>query len=66
MIVLGIVLVIVCWALPQVFPAAPPPLPALEHIGWVVGWIFIVLGIVLWCLGRFTSVRYGGDRRHLY
>jgi hypothetical protein len=65
MVVLGVILVILCWALPQVFPDAPPPLPALEHVGWVVGWILIVLGIVLWALGHFTSVRYGG-RRHLY
>lgn len=65
MVVLGIVLVILCWAVPQIFPDATPPIPALEHIGWVVGWILIVLGLVLWALGRFTSVRYNG-RRHLY
>lgn len=66
MIVVGVILVIVCWALPQIFPTAAPPLPALEHIGWVVGWILIVVGIILWALGRFANVRYGNDRRHLY
>lgn len=65
MVVLGVVLVILAWALPMVFPGAAPPIPALEHIGWVVGWILIVVGLVLWALGHFTSVRYNG-RRHLY
>lgn len=66
MVVLGIVLVILSWAVPQIFPEAAPPIPALEHIGWVVGWILIVVGLVLWALGHFTSVRYGGDRRHMW
>lgn len=64
-VVLGIILVILAWAIPQIFPDAPPPIPALEHIGWVIGWILIVIGLLLWALGRFTSVRYSG-RRHLY
>lgn len=66
MIVLGLVLVILAWAIPQLFPDAPPPIPALEHIGWVVGWILLIIGIVLWLLGRFTSVRYGDGRRHFW
>lgn len=65
MVVLGIILVILAWAIPQIFPDAPPPIPALENIGWVVGWILIVLGLILWALGHFTSARYNG-RRHLY
>lgn len=65
MVVLGAILVILCWAIPQIFPGAVPPIPALEHIGWVVGWILIIVGIILWVIGHSTSVRYNG-RRHLY
>lgn len=65
MIVLGAILVILAWAVPQVFPGALPPIPALEHIDWVLGWVLIVVGLILWVVGHFTSVRYNG-RRHLY
>ena len=62
MIVAGIVLLIVVWALPQVFPGAAPPVPALEHIGWVLGIILIVVGVVLLLFGRFSGRTVGGRR----
>jgi hypothetical protein len=64
MIVTGIILLILVWALPQVFPNAAPPVPALEHIGWVIGIILIVVGIVFFLLGRFGHPI--GGRRYWY
>jgi hypothetical protein len=63
-IVTGIILLIVVWALPQIFPNAAPPVPALEHIGWVIGIILIVVGIILLLLGRFGHPI--GGRRYWY
>ena len=65
MIVTGVILLILAWALPQVFPDAPPPVPALEHIGWVIGVILVVVGILLWAFGRFSGRTVGG-RRYWY
>jgi hypothetical protein len=65
MLALGFVLLIVCWALPQIFPDAPAPLPALEHIGWVLGWVFVVIGLFLFLFGHFTGRPVFG-RQHWY
>jgi MFS family permease len=65
MIITGIILLIVVWALPQIFPNAAPPVPALEHIGWVIGILLIVLGVVLLLFGRFSGHTIGG-RRYWY
>jgi hypothetical protein len=66
MIVLGVVLMILAWALPQLFPEMLPPFPALCHIGWVVGILLFILGIVFLIFGHFSGGRYTGGRRHLY
>jgi hypothetical protein len=62
MIVLGFVLVVLSWALPQIFPDAPPPMPALEHVAWVLGWIFVVIGLFLLLFGHFTGRAIAGRR----
>lgn len=62
MIVLGVILMLLAWALPQIFPDAPPPVPALEHIGWVVGAILLVVGLILLLFGHLSGQPIGGRR----
>ena len=65
MIVLGVLLMILAWAIPQIFPEMLPPFPALCHIGWVVGIILFILGIVLLIFGHFSGRAVMG-RRYWY
>jgi hypothetical protein len=66
MIVAGIVLLIIVWAAPQIFPGAAPPVPALEHIGWVIGWILVCVGLVLLLWGIFRGGTHPIGRRRYY
>lgn len=47
MIILGIVLLLLAWLLPQLFPV-PLPVETLLYDG---GWILVVLGVILLILG---------------
>lgn len=47
MIILGIVLVFVAWAIPQILPDIPP---GIDNVVGGLGWLLIVLGIVLFVL----------------
>jgi hypothetical protein len=47
MIILGIILVFVAWALPQVLPDVPP---GIDHVVYVGGWLLIIIGVILWIL----------------
>jgi Family of unknown function (DUF6131) len=60
MIVLGVVLLFLCWALPQVLPGIEP---ALLHIGHVLGLILVVVGLILLVVGHFHPI---GGRRYWY
>jgi hypothetical protein len=62
MIVLGCVLLFLCWALPQVLPDIEP---GLLHIGHVLGLILVVVGLVLLVFGHFSGRSLGG-RRYWY
>ena len=62
MIILGVVLILLgCWLLPAYVPEFPY---ALDHIGCVIGWILLVVGIILWVLG--AAGRPLGGRRHYW
>ena len=65
MIVLGLLIMFIAWALPQVFPDMAPPLPALDHIAWVLGVILLVVGLILLLL-QVVGHRTVGNRRFWY
>lgn len=56
MIVIGIILLLVAYLLPDVV-AVPP---GIIHVLSVLGWIGIVVGLILLLFGRFTGRPIGG------
>lgn len=44
MIILGIVLLLVAYLLPDLVPDVPP---GIIHVADVLGWIFLIIGIIL-------------------
>jgi hypothetical protein len=60
MIVLGIILLLVAWLLPDVV-AVPP---GIVHVLTVLGWIGVVVGLILLLLS--ASGRSVGGRRYWY
>jgi Flp pilus assembly protein protease CpaA len=59
MMVLGLILVFIAWALPQVFPMDAPPLPGIDNILWTGGWILFFVGFVLFLLAWLGGVQLG-------
>lgn len=66
MIILGIVLVLLAWLLPQLGVPIPPPIEELFYVG---GWILILVGVILWILhlvGRPVGRGIGGRPGRYY
>ena len=61
MIIIGIIMLLCAYLLPDVV-AVPP---GILHILTVLGWVGIVLGLVLLLFGHFTGHSVGG-RRYWY
>jgi hypothetical protein len=64
MIVIGIILLLIAYLLPDLIPVPP----GILHICYVLGWVAIVAGIVLWifyALGRPLGPGVRG-RRGMY
>jgi Family of unknown function (DUF6131) len=63
MFFLGVLLVILgYWFLPEFVPQFPPQ---LDHLAYGVGILFIIIGLILFVLGRFGGVTLGG-RKYWY
>ena len=62
MIVIGIILLLVAYLLPDVLPVPP----GVEHILTVLGWVGIVAGLILLLLGYFRGGPVVGNRRFWY
>jgi hypothetical protein len=63
MIILGVVLLVLgYWLLPDLVPNIPPP---LDHLSVVLGWIFLVVGLIMFFYSTFTGRSLGG-RRYWY
>ena len=63
MIVLGVILLVVgYWLVPKFVPDVPP---VLDHLAIILGWIFLVVGLILLFLGMFRGRSIGG-RRYWY
>lgn len=61
MIVIGVILLLVAWLLPDVVPV-----PAgIDHVLWVLGWIGVVVGLILLLFGHLGNRTVGG-RRYWY
>ncbi len=59
MIVLGIVLLVVgYWFVPAYVPAVPA---VLDHLACGLGWLFLVVGLILFFMGM-TGHHVGGRR----
>jgi hypothetical protein len=61
MIVLGIILLLVAWLLPELIPVPPN----VDHVLYVLGWIAVVVGVLLLLFGQFSGRTVGG-RRYWY
>jgi hypothetical protein len=61
MIVIGIILLLVAYLLPDVIPVPP----GIIHVLTVLGWIGIVVGLVLLLFGHLSGRAVGG-RRYWY
>lgn len=61
MIVLGIILLLLAYLLPDVV-AVPP---GIIHVLSVLGWIGVVVGLILLLFGHFSGRAVGG-RRYWY
>jgi Family of unknown function (DUF6131) len=61
MIVLGIILLLVAYLLPDLVPVPP----GVEHVLSVLGWIAIIVGILLLLFGHFSG-RTIGNRRYWF
>ena len=61
MIVVGIILLLCAYLLPDVIPVPP----GVEHILTVLGWLGIVVGLILLLFGHFSGRPVGG-RRYWY
>ena len=62
MIVIGVILLLCAYLLPDVIPVPP----GVEHILTVLGWIGVVVGLVLLLLGHFRGGPVVGTRRYWY
>jgi hypothetical protein len=58
MIVLGIILLLAAYLLPDLVPVPP----GVEHVLSVLGWIAIIVGILLLLFGHFSGRAVGGRR----
>jgi hypothetical protein len=61
MIIIGIILLLVAWLLPEVV-AVPP---GIVHVLSVLGWIGVVVGLILLLVGAVGNRTVGG-RRYWY
>ena len=62
MIVVGVILLVVgYWLLPKFVPDAPP---IIDHLAVILGWIFLVVGLILLVLSLMG--RSVGGRRYWY
>jgi hypothetical protein len=61
MIVVGIILLLVAYLLPDVVPVPP----GIIHVLTVLGWIGVVVGLILLLFGHFSGRSLGG-RRYWY
>jgi hypothetical protein len=61
MIVVGIILLLVAYLLPDVIPVPP----GIIHVLSVLGWIGVVVGCILLLFGHFSGRSVGG-RRYWY
>lgn len=59
MIVAGIILLLIAYLLPDVVPDVPP---GILHVAYVLGWIALVVGVLLFLFGRFSGHTVGGRR----
>jgi hypothetical protein len=60
MILLGIVLLVLYYALPHIIPDVPPGVEWGLHF---FGWLFVIVGLVLFAFGHFSG-RSIGNRRY--
>jgi Flp pilus assembly protein protease CpaA len=64
MIVAGIILLLLAYLLPDVLPDVPP---GILHVCYVLGWVALIIGIILFLLGLIGGGRYHvGGRRFWY
>lgn len=64
MIVAGIILLVLAWALPQLLPDIPP---GVVNVCDGIGWLLVVLGVILFLLGLIGGGRHTiGGRRYWY
>lgn len=59
MIVAGIILLLIYYLLPDIVPTVPP---GILHVAWVLGWVAIVAGVLLFLFGHFGNRSVGGRR----
>lgn len=62
MIVAGVILLLIAYLLPDVVPSVPP---GILHVAYVLGWIALVVGVLLFLFGHLGNRTVGG-RRYWY
>jgi hypothetical protein len=60
MIILGIILLLLAYLLPDFIPVPPN----IDHALTVLGWVAIIAGLILWALG--AAGRPVGGRRYWF
>jgi hypothetical protein len=63
MIILGVILLLIAYLLPDVVPTVPP---GILHVCSVLGWIALVVGLILLVLGQLRPNTRLGGRRYWY